>query len=91
MLCGWEGMNLYILAQYDSEVHGEGNRRRSGVALAMRYSLSVSVYPLAGSVGLCNGDEHPAYTPSGVCPLCLHVITELRIRHSLSRGVFTKV
>jgi len=42
----------------------EGNRR-SGVALAMRHRLYWSIHLRAH--GLRKGDEHPAYTPVGVC------------------------
>jgi len=42
----------------------EGNRR-SGVTLAMHHRLQWFIHPWGHS--LRKGDEHPTYTPHGVC------------------------
>ena len=42
---------------------GWERNRRSGVALAMRHKWSIHLR----AHGLRKGDEHPAYTPVGVC------------------------
>ena len=52
----------------------EGNRR-SGVALAMRHGLQLSIHFIL-THGLRKGDEHPAYTPCGIW----HTLTVACIR-----------
>jgi len=50
---------------------GWERNRRSGVALAMRHKWSIHLR----AHGLRKGDEHPAYTPVGVCDTLYPVLT----------------
>jgi len=53
---------------------GWGGKRRSGVAVAMRHRLQWFIHLRVH--GLRKGDEHPAYSPHGVC----HSFTFFTIR-----------